>query len=223
MIENHLETISISLKNSKREKVKLELIPKLETVIPTLETVTLETTKYDIFWEKKKNNTKPTQLERYQSHGSPNGILNFIRIGGGSKMGTTLEEFAREEFSCLQKRNKGKNNTGYDHRISLENKEIYIEQKSSGHWGETNYKWQHIEDKHKWDILLLCGIDYYEIKFWVMNREIFNKLIEEKKITNQGSSTGESSEGMWFNYADVKESLIQINKNEELLQYVNMN
>ena len=119
----------------------------------------------------------------------------------------------------MQKRDKGKN-TGYDHKIVLESKDIYVEQKSSGHWGEHDYTWQHIEDKHKWNILLLCGIDYDEIKYWVMNREIFAKLIDEKKITNQGNNTVESSQGMWFNYLDVKESLIQINTNEELLQYI---
>jgi hypothetical protein len=56
-----------------------------------------------------------------------------------------------------------------------------------------------------------------------MNRTIFYKLIEEKKITNQGNNTGESSEGMWFNYSDVADSLIQIKTNEELLHYLNTN
>ena len=174
--------------------------------------------KYDRFWEKNSDG-KPSQIERYEQHNSPIGIQKFIRIGGGPKMGVTLEKFAREEFACLQKRDKGKN-TGYDHKITLETKEIYVEQKSSGHWGEDDYKWQHVEDKHKWHILLLCGIDYDEIKFWVMNRVVFAQLIEDKKITNQGNNTGESSEGMWFNYSDVKDSLIQINTNDDLLEYV---
>ena len=174
--------------------------------------------KYDRFWEKNSDG-KPSQIERYEQHNSPIGIQKFIRIGGGPKMGVTLEKFAREEFDCLQKRDKGKN-TGYDHKITLETKEIYVEQKSSGHWSEDDYKWQHVEDKHKWHILLLCGIDYEEIKFWVMNRVVFAQLIEDKKITNQGNNTGESSEGMWFNYSDVKDSLIQINTNDDLLEYV---
>lgn len=175
--------------------------------------------KYEIFWDNH-NPGKPSQTDRYEKQNSPDYILKFIRIGGGPKMGTTLESYAKFEFSCLQKRDKGKN-TGYDHKITLPSKEIYIEQKSSGHWGETEYKWQHVEEKHKWDILLLCGIDYHEIHFWVMNRIVFNKLIEEKKITNQGNNSGESSEGRWFNYSDVADSLIQIKTNEELLHYVN--
>jgi hypothetical protein len=177
--------------------------------------------KYEIFWENQ-GSTKPSQAERYEKHNSPEYILRFIRIGGGPRMGTILEQFARSEFPHLQKRAKGKN-TGYDHKITLQSKEIYVEQKSSGHWGENDYKWQHIEEKHKWNILLLCGIDYQEINFWVMNRSVFVKLIEEKKITNQGTKTGESSEGMWFNYSDVAEMLIKIKTDEDLLNYVNSN
>ena len=177
-----------------------------------------KTTIYEDFWENREDKN-PSQIERYKKHNSPIGILNFINIGGGSKMGTTLEKFAKHVFSSLEKRDKGKN-TGYDHKIIIETKEIYVEQKSSGHWGENDYKWQHVEEKHKWHILLLCGIDYHEIKFWVMNRQVFKKLIEEKKIINQGNSNGDSSEGMWFKYSDVKDSLIQRGTNEELLQYV---
>ena len=205
------------IKKATGKRVKL-VIEDDEAPLP--EPTSAIKSKYDSFWEKNSNG-KPSQIERYEKHNSPIGIQRFIRIGGGPKMGVTLEKFAREEFSSLHKRDAGKN-TGYDHKISLPSKEIYIEQKSSGHWGESDYKWQHVEDKHKWDILLLCGIDYEEIKFWVMNRAVFNKLIEEKKITNQGNNTGESSEGRWFNYSDVVDSLIEIKTNEELLQYVSM-
>ena len=206
------------IKKATGKRVKL-VIEDDEAPLP--EPTSAIKSKYDSFWEKNSGG-KPSQIERYEKHNSPIGIQRFIRIGGGPKMGVTLEKFAREEFSSLHKRDAGKN-TGYDHKISLPSKEIYIEQKSSGHWGESDYKWQHVEEKHKWDILLLCGIDYDEIKFWVMNRSVFNKLIEEKKITNQGNNTGESSEGRWFNYSDVADSLIQIKTNEELLEYVNMN
>jgi hypothetical protein len=205
------------IKRVRGKRVKL-VIEEDEDPLP--EPTNAIKSKYDRFWEKNSDG-KPSQIERYEKHNSPIGIQRFIRIGGGPKMGVTLEKFAREEFSSLHKRDAGKN-TGYDHKISLPSKEIYIEQKSSGHWGESDYKWQHVEDKHKWDILLLCGIDYEEIKFWVMNRAVFSKLIEEKKITNQGNNTGESSEGRWFNYSDVVDSLIEIKTNEELLQYVSM-
>ena len=148
----------------------------------------------DAFWKSIIGKAKPTQLQRYEAKGAPEGIKKFIAIGGGPKMGTTLEQYARFRFKNLCKRNSGREETGYD------------------------YKWQHVESKHKWAMLLLCGIDYTDVKFWAMDRKTFNRLISDRKITNQGNKTGESSEGMWFNYSDVKEALVEIQTEEELHQ-----
>jgi hypothetical protein len=171
------------------------------------------------FWKSINGTAKPTQLQRYEMKKSPEYIKKFIAIGGGPKMGTTLEQYARFKFKNLQKRSKGKNETGYDHLINIGAQNILIEQKSSGHWGDDDYKWQHVEDKHKWNMLLLCGIDYTDIMFWGMDRKTFNRLISEKKITNQGNKLGESSEGVWFNFSDVKDSLLEIQTEEQLLQF----
>jgi hypothetical protein len=173
----------------------------------------------DNFWKSISGKEKPTQLQRYEKKNAPDAIKKFIAIGGGPKMGTTLEQYARFRFKNLQKRSKGKDETGYDHLIKLETKDVLVEQKSSGHWGDDDYKWQHVEDKHKWNMLLLCGIDYTSVKFWGMDRKTFSRLISEKKITNQGNKTGESSEGMWFNYSDVKDLLVEIQTEEQLLQF----
>lgn len=176
-------------------------------------------TRIDAFWKSIEGTQKPTQLQRYAAKQSPECIKKFIAIGGGPKMGTTLEQFARFNFSSLNKRKKGKNQTGYDQLIKVDSREILVEQKSSGHWGDNDYKWQHVEEKHKWHMLLLCGIDYTEVRFWVMDRKIFNELKNKGKITNQGNKEGDSTEGVWFNYSDVKDSLIEIKTNEDLIQF----
>ena len=123
-------------------------------------------------------------------------------------MGSYMEHFARFNFPSLQVR-KG---SGHDHSYN----DYFIEQKTSGHWGESDYKWQHVEEKHNWDLLLLCGIDYHEIKFWTMSRSVFTKMLAEGNITNQGKKTGESREGVWFNYSDVKDVLVQLQTDEQL-------
>jgi hypothetical protein len=170
------------------------------------------------FWASRSGKETLTQLQRYEKNGSPEEIKDFIRIGGGSRMGITLEEFGRFQFPSLEKRREGKN-TGHDHVLRIGDTDIFVEQKSSGHWGNDDYKWQHVEINHNWNFLLLCGIDYHKVIFWGMDRETFNRLIAEKKITNQGKSTGESSEGMWMRYSDVKDSLIEINTDEELVRF----
>lgn len=206
-------------KNSLKKIGKPVLANVIEnTVITGLETDVISNT-IEQFWKSNVGSAKPTQLQRYEKKNAPEGIKKFIAIRGGPKMGTTLEQYARFNFKNLQNRSKGKNETGYDHMIMVGTKNILVEQKSSGHWGDDDYKWQHIEDKHKWDMLLLCGIDYTDIKFWGMDRKTFSRLISEKKIKNQGNMLGESSEGVWFDYSDVKDSLIEIQTKEQLLQF----
>lgn len=162
---------------------------------------------------------KPTQLERYIAKQSPDYITKFIELGGGPKMGTYLEQFARHRFSNLSERKKGKSETGYDHVIKLCEdplKELFVEQKSSGHWGESDFRWQHVEPGHKWNMLLLCGIGYTDIHFWGMSRATFAELVTSRKITNQGNKAGDSSEGMWFDYSAVKDFLTPIRSVAEL-------
>lgn len=170
------------------------------------------------FWASLGKKVKPNQLQRYVSKGSPECIRKFIAIGGGPKMGMTLENFARYKFTSLKKRGSGKN-TGFDHTFTVGDKVITVEQKSSGHWGDDDYKWQHVEPGHNWNMLLLCGIDYQDIKFWAMNRKTFDKLVSENKITNQGNKAKNSSEGYWFSYSVVKEHLTPIETDESLLEF----
>jgi hypothetical protein len=175
---------------------------------------------YEKFWTGSLKKTGQTQLQRYQAKNSPEYILKFIAIGGGPRMGTTMESFARFKFKSLQKRSKGTDQTGYDHILAVGEKSVYIEQKSSGHWGEDDFKWQHVEKDHKWNSLLLCGITYSDVVFWGMSRAVFEKLVSENKITNQGNKAGNSSEGAWFNYSVVKDSLVSITNDEDLTRFV---
>ena len=100
-----------------------------------------QTTEIDNFWKSISGKEKPTQLQRYEKKNAPDGIKKFIAIGGGPKMGTILEQYARFRFKNLEKRSKGKDETGYDHLVKLDEKNILVEQKSSGHWGDYDYKW----------------------------------------------------------------------------------
>ena len=169
----------------------------------------------ETFWQTEET-ANPSQLQRYEAQGAPEHIKKFIMLGGGQKMGTTCERFARHRFPCLKKRSKGAGQTGYDHQILVGEERVLVEQKSSGHWGLADFKWQHVEKDHPWKMLLLCGIGYTGVQFWGMDRATFTRLIAEGKITNQGNKAGDSSEGMWFSYSAVSAALISISTDAEL-------
>lgn len=195
---------------------------KMSVVVPSLSVASL-----DAFWSMQDAGKKrETQLQRYESAGAPEAILRIIRIGGGPGMGVALENIARHGFAgTLLKRAKGKEETGYDHRVIVSSpsgeKTVNIEQKSSGLWGieENSFRWQHLEIDHKWDMLLLAGIQTTGVDFWGMSRANFIKAIEEGKATNQGNKKKESSEGVWMEYKNVKEYTIPIRSTEELAAF----
>jgi hypothetical protein len=141
-------------------------------------------------------------------------------LGGGPKLGVATEAFARYRFPCLNGRFRGKAETGYDHILRVNKTTLFVEQKSSTHWRDNNFRWQHIEPLHKWDILLLCGIGYKNIQFWALRREIFNKLVLENKITNQGNNAGDSSEGLWCTYNDIKDNIVPVHNSYDLISLV---
>jgi hypothetical protein len=174
------------------------------------------------FWADASLKHIPSQLERYIAAGAPDYIQKFIAMGGGQKMGTTCEKFARFRFPTpLKPRAKGKDQTGYDHRLMLPGREtpILVEQKSSGFWGDSEFLWQHVEPDHKWQMLLLCGIAYDDIHFWAMSRTTYEALRTAGKITNQGNKAGDSSEGTWFKYSAVKEHLTPIRTEADLVAF----
>ena len=170
----------------------------------------------DAFWvSTASKRKKPTALQRYQANNAPACILNFVKMGGGASLGVALEEFARFKFKNLEKRKKGKDQSGHDHLIHTP-AEIRVEQKSSTIWATNDYKFQHVETKHDWQMLLLCGVGYTDIHFWALSKPAFHALVASGKITNQGNKAGDSSEGMWFTYSNVADSLTEIRTEAEL-------
>ena len=52
-----------------------------------------------------------------------------------------------------------------------------------------------------------------------MDRKTFDRLVLENKIIIQGDKGGNSSQGMWCMYSKIKDSLIEINTNDQLIQF----
>jgi hypothetical protein len=163
--------------------------------------------------------TKESQLETYIRNGSNENILRFIKLGGGPALGSTAEQFSKFKFSKLKERLKG--DTSHDHTIIINKKIIKIEQKTSTLNKSGDFMWQHIAVKHPWNILLLMGIHYNEIRFYGINKDTFKKLVDEGKITNQGSKNKDSEQGMWFRYSNVKNDIMTITANEDIIKLIN--
>jgi len=175
----------------------------------------------DPAWFKRKNLDRENTTARYKSKGAPEWIIGITELGGGKAQGNLMEEHARYRFPMLQNRRTGRGQDWHDHTVLM--KELFAEQKSSTNRGDNTKKfhWQHIAPSHPWSFLLLTGIDYDGIYYWAMSRDTFAKLLLENKITNQGSTNGDSTEGHWMWYNDIKDVLVPINNENDLNSFIN--
>jgi len=182
-----------------------------------------EQTQLKTFWETldKKKYNKNTLLERYIKNNASDVILNFIKLGGGPKLGSISEQYGKFIFDDFTYRLKGE--CSYDHICLFENTTIKIEQKTSTLNNSNDFMWQHVSEKHPWDILLLMGIHYNDIIFYGMNKNTFKKLIIKGKITNQGSKNKDSEQGMWFTYSNVKNDVAVINTIDDIINLYKSN
>jgi hypothetical protein len=174
--------------------------------------------KLEIFWNNydNKNKKKESQIDIYKKNGSNENILRFIKLGGGPALGTIGEQYAKYTFNNLKERIKG--DTGHDHTIQINGETIKIEQKTSSLNKKGDFMWQHVAEKHSWDILLLMGIHYNHVLFYGMNKDKFKELVVKGKITNQGNKNKDSEQGMWFNFLNVKDDIIEIKTNEDFFK-----
>jgi hypothetical protein len=151
------------------------------------------------FHIKNTNEKKKTQLDYYIKNKSSIDILYYVDTPGKSFGEKYMENVAREYFKLDKK-----TNTTHDH-VKLSQT---IEQKSARyHANGTDWKWQHIEMKHHFDHLLLCGLDFHCIRFFISSREKVEKLIQLKIITGQGkkiNGSADPQQGYWFSRSDFK-------------------
>jgi hypothetical protein len=161
-----------------------------------------------------------SQRERYEKAGAIPEIMTFINLGGGAAFGTMCEQFAQHQFPVLQKRKSGKGQSGHDHLAVLSDGTQKLgEQKSGGLYAHGDFMWDHIEPKHPWDFLLLCGVEYHNIKFWAVRKPDVLNMMEDGKITKHGNKAEDSYEGWWCWYSKIKDDLTEITSNEDLVRF----
>lgn len=149
--------------------------------------------------KKNVNEKKKTQLDYYIENNASKDILYYVDIPGKSFGEKYMEPIAREHFKLEKRRD-----TTHDH-IKLSKT---IEQKSARyHANGGDWKWQHIEMKHNFDYLLLCGLDFNSIRFFITFRKNVEKLIQLEVITGQGkkiNGSADPQQGYWFSRSDFK-------------------
>ena len=161
---------------------------------------------YDLHSWKERKVTK-TQEDLYKEHDSPHLILDLARLGGPA-FGSLMEKIAKEYFNL-----KPRIDSSHDHiKFGLK-----IEQKSARYCANGKKgKWQHIEMRHEWDVLIVSFLDFKEIKSYGASRKTIEYLIETGIISGQGKKKdgkGVPQQGYWFTEYDFSK------KSKKFLDY----
>ena len=164
-----------------------------------------------------------TQYDFYKKNNASQEILKYTNLQGRTFGEKYMESIACEYFN-LDKRSS----STHDH-IKCNKK---IEQKSARYHANGNsWKWQHIELDHDWDYLLLTGLDFNEIVFYIGTKRIVKLLIQKKIITGQGkkdkSGISKPQQAYWFSKCVFKKNNLDFNKyftkvlnEKELIDYI---
>lgn len=139
-----------------------------------------------------------TQEEYYQEKGSPESILQYVRLPGKTFGEKYAEKICREHFKM-----DSRTDSSHDHTKLSKT----IEQKSARFGGNgAGWKWQHIEMKHEFDHLLITGLEFQGFQFYIAPRANVERLIEEGVITGQGkrdsSGVAQPQQAYWFEKSD---------------------
>lgn len=164
-----------------------------------------------------------TQLEFYMENNASLQILPYVNLQGKTFGEKYMEQIAKEHF-CLDPRNS----STHDHVKYGKT----IEQKSARYHANGNdWKWQHIEMTHEWDYLLLTGLDFKEIKFYIASRNVVETLITEGIITGQGKKKdgiAQPQQAYWFSRSDFakknknfEDYFTKIPNQRSLIRYLN--
>lgn len=164
-----------------------------------------------------------TQLDYYIKNNAPPDILKYVDLQGKTFGEKYMEQIAYEWFN-LEKRTS----SAHDHSKNGKT----IEQKSARyHANGDDWKWQHIEMKHDWDILMLTGLDFACIRYYFASRNVVVQLISDGIITGQGKKNedgiAEAQQAYWFSRSDFKRKnkvfadyFVEINTEADLCKYL---
>ncbi len=163
-----------------------------------------------------------SQLDYYIENNASKQILSYVPIQGKTFGEKYMERIAKEHFKL-----EDRTDSGHDH-VKLTK---MIEQKSARyHANGDDWKWQHIEMSHSWDYLLLCGLDFKEIKFYIAPRKTVENLIKDNIITGQGkkiNGIAQPQQAYWFSRSDFTKNkkvftnyFIPVFNEETLIKYL---
>lgn len=152
---------------------------------------------------------KLTQASYYRMMGASNEVVQLVLLES-KPFGSVMENIVRETF-------------GMDDRTSSENDGLFqgikIEIKSARYWGgKDDCRWQHLEEKHDYDVAMFVLLDFHRIKVWCIKKSLLmgEELREKKIVMKQGK------QGSWVTMKAIMPYLVPIQTKQDMIDFIKM-
>uniref|UniRef100_A0A6C0AU90 Uncharacterized protein n=1 Tax=viral metagenome TaxID=1070528 RepID=A0A6C0AU90_9ZZZZ len=166
-----------------------------------------------------------SQLDYYNENNASKEIIQYISLPGKTFGEKYMEQIAKAYFKL-----DSRTSSTHDHTKLGKT----IEQKSARyHSNGDDWKWQHIEISHEWQYLLLCGVDFRCIRFYIGKRATVEELISDGIITGQGkklNGIAQPQQAYWFSRSDFlkhkkkfTDYFFEIKSERSLIRYLQTN
>lgn len=156
-----------------------------------------------------KTNRSKSQLDYYLENNSAPETIVLVKLNNktfGEKMQRILIELLNLEPPT---------STGHDARLG----DLKFEIKTSRYWVSlASWKWQHIMLDHEYDYLLLVGVDFNQLKIYIISKPKYCKALNDGLANVQGNANGQ---GTWANYKKIRSKLHRVQSKQDFLDYLN--
>ena len=151
-----------------------------------------------------------SRYQYYKSLGACETILSFTKTEGKT-YGTDIEKITIEWFRLLPRLNTQHDGLFPDHKTEvIKCGHWKIEIKSSRYWGgKKQYKFQHIEPDHDFDILLTALLREDRIEYRIMRKNAILPYLEKQ-----------GKQGFFLNDKDVERIGTIIETHEDIYDYL---
>jgi hypothetical protein len=155
------------------------------------------------------NKKTETLIDFYKKNNAHSSILPLVSLDN-KLFGSILEDIVRERLGLDKSPH-----SSYDACF----KDMKFEIKASRYWRTLeDFKWQHIMKDHPYDMLLLVGIEFQEIKIYMMHKKIFLDLVQRNIVKQQGGAEGQ---GYWMTRKQVLKYLVELRNHQDFVTQLN--
>jgi hypothetical protein len=145
------------------------------------------------------------QEDFYRHNGSCENILKLVKLSNKA-FGEKLQSIVKDLLNLDDSYDAG-------HDARKDSMDLNFEIKSSRYAVSTkDFMWQHIMEEHKYDYLILVGVDYNRLKIYLISKYKFMKLKTKGLATQQGRAEGQ---GLWAQRKNILPYLIEINSKKQ--------